>query len=142
MKYPRGVDGSLDRIFSKLVRERADYICEHCGINLRHDPRRMHCAHIHSRKHRSTRWRGNGACCLCASCHRRFTDFPIEWQGAARKILGDGEYEDCARLANEIRKYTKVEKAEMLEHYKAQLKYMDKRRVDGEIGYLDFVSYD
>lgn len=142
MRYPRGIDGSLDRVFSRLVRERADYECENCGINLRHDTRLAHAAHIHSRKHRATRWHSLGAMCLCASCHRRFTDFPLEWDSAVARILGEPNREDVRRLANCIRKYTKAEKQEMLEHYKAQLKYMERRRAQGEKGYIDFVGFD
>lgn len=142
MKYPKGIDGSLDRIFSKLVRERADYNCENCNRNYRHDTRQAHCAHIHSRKHRATRWDVDGACCLCASCHRHFTDFPLFWRDASRRILGDDRYERATRLANEIRKFTKPEKKEMLEHYRAQLKYLKRRRMDGKQGFIEFVGYD
>lgn len=142
MKYPKGIDGSLDRIFSKVVRESADYTCQHCHTNNRHDTRLAHCAHIHTRKHRATRWHRLGAICLCASCHRRFTDFPVEWEGFVRKTMGDANYDDIRLLANSIRKYTKPEKQEMLEHYRAQHKYLERRRREGTTGFIDFVGYD
>lgn len=142
MKYPKGVDGALDRVFSALVRERSGYNCEHCGKNYRHDTRLAHCAHVHSRNHRATRWHPLGAVCLCASCHRRFTDFPIEWDQAVRNILGVDNRDEVSRLAHGIRKYTKAEKQEMLEHYKAELEVLKQRRLEGEDGYLSFMGYD
>lgn len=39
-------------------------------------------------------------------------------------------------------KYTKADLEEMYQHYVAQLKYMEKRRKDGETGYIDFVGWD
>ena len=133
---------ALDAIFSNLIRERNDYTCEACGKNYRHDTRNAHCAHIHTRKHRPTRWHVDGALCLCAKCHRRYTDFPLEWQGFVRGYYGDDKYESIKRLAWTIRKYTRAEKDEMKTHYRAQLKYMEKRRAGGEGGYIDFVGYD
>jgi hypothetical protein len=45
-------------------------------------------------------------------------------------------------LAHTIRKYTKAEKQEMLIHYRAQFKYLERRRKQGETGYIEFVGYD
>ena len=39
-------------------------------------------------------------------------------------------------------KYTKAELEEMYQHYKAQLKYMDRRRGEGTLGWLEFVAWD
>ena len=142
MKYPKGIDGSLDRLFKDVVRESADYECQDCHRNYRHDTRKAHTAHIHSRQHRPTRWHVDGAICLCASCHRRFTDFPLEWEGFVRTHYGDDKYDLIKRLAWTIRKYTPAEKLEMKEHYRAQLAYMKKRRANGEGGFIDFVGYD
>jgi hypothetical protein len=140
--YPKGIDGQLDRAFSKLVRESADYVCQNCNKQYRHDTRLAHCAHVHSRKHRATRWHVDGAICLCASCHRRYTDFPIEWTDFVRRHLGDERSTLVCKLAHTIRKYTKAEKQEMLVHYRAQFKYLERRRMQGETGYIEFVGYD
>jgi len=142
VKYPKGIDGSLDRAFSGLIREAANYECQHCHKNYRHDTRSMHCAHIHSRKHRATRWHTDGAICLCASCHRRFTDFPLEWADFVRRYYGKDNADDISRLAHTIRKYTSAEKGEMLDHYKAELARIKKLRLEGETGIIELVSYD
>ena len=39
-------------------------------------------------------------------------------------------------------KYTRAELEEMYIHYKAQLAYMERRRKEGETGYIDFVGWD
>ena len=131
-----------DIVFSKLVRERNEYICQSCGYDGRHNPAFMDCAHIHSRKHRATRWHPDGAICLCKSCHRRYTDFPLEWSGFVRELYGDARADEIMRLAHSIRKYTKAEKLEMRKHYREELKKMLDRRKNGETGYLEFVGYD
>ena len=107
-----------DIAFSKAIRESYNYECCHCHINGRHDTGSIHCAHIHTRKHRSTRWRAGaypGAVALCAKCHRRFTDFPLEWAHFLCGFLGDSNYEECKRLAWETRKYTKAEQDDINE---------------------------
>lgn len=133
----------LDIIFSKVIRESYDYQCCACDANYRHDPGYMHCAHIHTRKHRSTRWNSHhGAIALCAKCHRRFTDFPLEWADFLKRFMGESNYDEAKRLAWQVRKYTKAEKKEMLEHYKAQLKYLERQRGEGATGTLPVVSWD
>ena len=66
---------ALDKAFSDAIREAYDFRCCHCEISYRHDPGYMHCAHVHTRKHRSTRWNATyGALALCAKCHRLLHD--------------------------------------------------------------------
>ena len=56
--------------------------------------------------------------------------------------LGVTRYDDLVLRANKPRKYTKADKKEMLEHFKAQLAYMRKRRMKGEVGVIEFVEFD
>lgn len=132
-----------DIAFSKAIREAFDYVCCHCQTNYRHDPGYIHCAHVHTRKHRSTRWNATyGAVALCAKCHRRFTDYPVEWGDFLRRYMGDSNYDEAKRLAWSTRKYTKAERKEMAAHYRAQTKYMELQRVKGKTGLLPIVSWD
>jgi len=39
-------------------------------------------------------------------------------------------------------KHTKVDLEDMYQHYKAQLKYMDRLRLEGKTGWLDIVAWD
>jgi hypothetical protein len=132
-----------DIAFSKAIRESYDYTCCHCEISYRHDPAYMHCAHIHTRKHRSTRWDArHGAVALCAKCHRRFTDYPVEWGEFLRGFLGDDGYDEAKKLAWSVKKYTKAEQKEIAVHYRAQTTYMERLRREGHTGVLPLVSFD
>ena len=132
-----------DVAFSDAVRESYDYTCASCDTNYRHEPGYIHCAHIHTRKHRSTRWNSEyGAIALCAKCHRRFTDFPVEWADFLRRHMGDTNYDHAKRLAWSCRKYTKAEQKEIREHYKKEKERIESLRANGETGYIRLVSYD
>ena len=63
-----------DRLFSLAVRER-DGVCRACGSTYA-----LQCAHIVSRRYHVTRWRLNNAVTLCLPCHKRFTEWPLEWE--------------------------------------------------------------
>ena len=132
-----------DIVFSDAIRESYDYTCCHCEKNYRHDRGYMQCAHVHTRKHRSTRWNSTyGAVALCAKCHRRFTDFPLEWGDFLRRYMGDSNYDEAKRLAWSTRKYTTAEKKEIRCHYRDELKRILSLRMDGDQGYIPLVSYD
>jgi hypothetical protein len=60
----------------------------------------------------------------------------------ARDALGETRYDWLMRRHNQVVKYTRAELEDMYQHYKAQLVYMERRRKEGELGYLDFVSWD
>ncbi len=134
---------ATDKAFSDAIRESHDYTCCKCEKKYRHDPGYIHCAHIHTRKHRSTRWNATyGAVALCAKCHRRFTDFPVEWGDWLRGYMGDSNYDEAKRLAWSVRKYTKAEQREIRLHYRRELERIKKLRENGEQGYIRLISYD
>jgi len=134
---------ATDKAFSDAIRESYDYTCTACSTNYRHDKGYIHCAHIHTRKHRSTRWNSEyGAVALCAKCHRRFTDFPIEWADFLKRYMGDANYDEAKRLAWACRKYTRPEQLEVRRHYQGELKRIEQLRMDGTQGDIRLVSYD
>jgi hypothetical protein len=134
---------ATDKAFSDAIRESYDYTCCKCDRSYRHDPGYMHCAHVHTRKHRSTRWNANyGAIALCAKCHRRFTDFPLEWADFLASFLGHSNYDEAKRLAWTVRKYTKAEQTEIRIHYQVERVRIEGLRAEGEQGYIPLVSYD
>jgi 5-methylcytosine-specific restriction endonuclease McrA len=64
-----------DRLFSQLIRQNGT--CEHCR-----QPQgrvQLQCAHWISRRYAHTRTDFDNAFCLCAGCHRWFTDHPTEF---------------------------------------------------------------
>ena len=132
-----------DIAFSRAVRESYNYICLKCGMDYKHDTGYTDCAHVNTRNHRSTRWNSNyGAVCLCKSCHRRFTAFPLEWGDFLRREFGDSWYNEAKRLSWETRKYTKAEKKEIGAHYRAEEKRIKNERNNGQTGQIKLISYD
>jgi len=131
-----------DIVFSGLIRERADYVCESCHKSYRHDTGYMDCAHVHSRKHQATRYHKDGAIALCKPCHRRFTDYPLEWGDFVRKYYGDGLTDEIKRLAHSIKKWAPGEKDLMYKHYRDELKRLEYLRRTGSTGRLEFVGWE
>lgn len=130
----------LDKVFSDLVRLRANYICEHCGRG-DSDKALLHCAHIVGRKWKGGRWWGDNAVCLHASCHAYFTDHPWEFGVWCNSYLGEGRRE----ILNERRrmqiKYTEADRKDMLKHYRAEYRRMVDLRAAGEVGRIEFVGW-
>ena len=60
--------GSFDRIWSKIVRAKANYKCELCGVTKNNMTLNAH--HIVGRRHLSTRHYIPNGICLCIVCHR------------------------------------------------------------------------
>jgi len=89
---------TLDRIFSLCVRERANWTCECCGENHRHDPAYLDCSHVYGRRHRSTRWSPLNAHALCKKCHRHFTDRPLEFAAWVKTTMSDDDYRELTEL--------------------------------------------
>lgn len=133
----------LDRVFSDLVRERAEWTCERCETFYPEGRRQgLDCSHLFSRRHRNTRWHPDNAFAHCRGCHQYLGGNPVEFAGWAKHQLGEARFEDVSRRHHMTVKYTKADLEEMYIHYKAQLEYMRKRRANGEKGYIDFVSWD
>jgi hypothetical protein len=68
--------------------------------------------------------------------------FPVEWRDFVREQHGYENFEEIRRLANSVRKYTKDDKRQILEHLKAQHKYIERRRMEGEQGFIDWAGWD
>lgn len=133
----------LDAVVSDLVRERADWTCEHCHKVF---PERkgagLHCSHYWGRRNRSTRWMGDNLFAHCFGCHQKLGGSPHKFKAWVFKQLGETRYDELTLRANKPRKYTKADRKEMQTHYKAQLVYIRKRRSNGDLGYIDFVNWD
>jgi hypothetical protein len=86
--YGKGAKGKATRLHSLVVRSRGR--CEACGDA---DYQKLQCAHVVSRKYNATRVDPDAALCLCWVCHRRFTDWPVEWATFLNGYLGAEKYE-------------------------------------------------
>ena len=57
----------LDRMFSRLVRSRADWACVRCGKRFRWGDSALHCSHFHSRRLKSVRFDLENGESMCAA---------------------------------------------------------------------------
>ncbi len=82
-----------DKAFSLMIRQR-DGVCvaNRARTEKCESPRYLQCAHIHSRSYSATRLDPENAVTLCRSCHRYFTDRPLEWAEFIGEILGENYY--------------------------------------------------
>ncbi|MGI5828440.1 MAG: hypothetical protein ACOX6V_05470 [Patescibacteria group bacterium] len=87
-----------DRLFSQLVRMRN--VCEWCGA--KNDT--LQCAHVFSRKYLNTRWASLNCLCLCAKCHFKAHQEPVEFVEFVKKYLGEETYAELRRLRHKIYK--------------------------------------
>lgn len=87
---PKGAKGAADRIFSEIIRS-VGY-CENC---FRKPPLvQLQCAHIISRRYSNTRVDIRNAMCLCAGCHRYYTDHPVEFSKFVQRSWAAEFYDD------------------------------------------------
>ena len=96
--YGKGPKGTATKKHSAVVRLRGE--CEASGY--RSDCQRDHAlqaAHINSRRYNSTRTLLNNAFCLCASCHKFFTDFPREFSRFISTTWAQDIYENLTDLS-------------------------------------------
>jgi len=104
-----------DKLFSQYIRSLGK--CEWCG---RRNGVQLQCAHIFSRRFLVTRWLDLNAMCLCAGCHRKAHDNPIEFTEFVKKELGELAYEDLRTIAKTATHKVIVE--EVIEELKTKLK--------------------
>lgn len=130
-----------DAAFSKCVRERANYQCERCGTAHDRSSTGLHCSHIFSRRHRTLRFCGENAQSLCYRCHAWLGGNPADSGLWLVETLGEGHIDLLREKMNSRVKVSKIEEKEIAKHYREQLKIMQAKREDGEVGRIEFESW-
>jgi len=105
--YGKGAKGKATKLHALIVRSRGR--CEGCGS--RHV---LQCAHIISRKYSWTRTNLDNAFCLCASCHRYYTDNPVEFGTFTIDKIGEEKYDELRQRRLSIDKFDWDEEANRL----------------------------
>ncbi len=115
-----------DAAFSDAIRLAKDYTCEHCSKvgGKSKDLPQIDCAHIYGRRFKSVRWDAMNALCLCHTCHREFTESPLDFEVWLKSYLGHGYLEILNEKRNQILKVTKSLRSEIAKHYRAEVKRM------------------
>lgn len=93
----KGAKGKCDALFSKIIRSPG--ACLRCGFT-----DNLQCAHIITRRYSATRCDLRNAWCLCASCHRRLTDWPREHSHFITQTIGSELYEELRAKAEAVTK--------------------------------------
>ena len=130
----------LDVIFSQLVRERANFICEACATNKRLEQSTLDCAHIFSRRNLSLRFHPKGAVSLCRGCHMFYTENPFDWSDWCRDHFGGDLLAELRLVSNQTVKWTKKQREEIYDHYKQELRIMQGKRETTEL-MIDFEQH-
>ena len=105
--YGKGTKGKATRLHSLIVRDRGS--CEACGSG-----NNLQCAHIISRKYSWTRTSLDNAFCLCARCHRHYTDNPVEFGEFTIEMIGTDRYDELIVLRETNAKFDWDTEAERL----------------------------
>jgi len=110
-------------LWSKAVKIKYSYKCAYCKRSDKEA--RLNSHHIFSRRHKATKYDLDNGICLCVD-HHKFKPFSahespefILWM---IDFIGKEKYEDLKRRANSIKKYTEMEKREILNNLKGFIK--------------------
>lgn len=116
VSYGKGDKAKATKLHSVLIRKIG--FCENCrGNNF------LQCAHIISRRYSGTRTDLRNAFCLCASCHRRFTDWPREFSHFITDTWAADIYDEIKVKANNS---VKVDWSKRLEFLKWAEREMER----------------
>lgn len=139
-RYAKIKSDKLDRIFSKLVRERAGWRCERCGTQYEPHSQGLHCSHLMSRRCLALRWHPSNAVAHCYACHLWFGGNPLL---AADWIDGHCGRETASFLRTTFHQYVPVksaDKIEILANLEREYDRMLSERVAGKLGRIEFES--
>ena len=130
-----------DAAFSLCVRERAEWRCERCGSQP--EKQGLHCAHIMSRGHWSTRFDPQNALALCYGCHR-ITEQNRELMliPLVLKVHGELHWDRVFAQAQRPDWRVKKSRKEIAAWYRLKHQGMLEARRRGVVGRIEFAGWD
>lgn len=135
-----------DIVFSKCIRERANWTCERCERYFPEGIARagLDCSHYHGRGAWATRFFSKNAIANCYGCHSYLGTHRDKFDELMIKIFGQDTLDLLLKLKNNTAnaKYLKKNKKDVARHFREQHKIMEKKRNDGFTGYLLFEDYE
>lgn len=117
VSYGKGDKGKATKLHAELIRSTGE--CEHCFA--RPPQVQLQCAHIQGRKSSATRTQLRNAFCLCAGCHRMFTDKPLNFSRWITQTWAQEYRDELIRLSNTPTKMDWSEELKRLRLLKLQL---------------------
>jgi len=128
-----------DILFSYLVRERSNWICEYCHRDFNHNHGGLHCSHFYGRSGVGTRWHPWNAFSHCFTCHQKLGDNPPLFAEWVEKQLGSEKFARLRIMGGKPTKMSKFDKEIIHTHYLKEKKRILKLRDEGSIGRLEFL---
>ena len=126
----------IDNVFSQLIRERANWQCESCGLNLYDNRASLHCSHLESRRHRALRWHSDNAVAHCFICHEKLgNNRPLFDEWIVGKF-GQKRLDWLQRQKAKPFKIIKPDKELIYQYLSSQLQDLLQIRDSGEYSYV------
>lgn len=119
-----------DKLFSDIVRLRANYNCERCGKHYDPPTPYIQTSHFYGRKGLSTRYDFDNVAALCGTigfpggCHGYFQDHPNEHREFFLKKLGQKKYDALVLRAHTP---TKIDEKALVIAFKKELEMMNSQ---------------
>ncbi len=128
-----------DSLFSKLVRERANWTCERCGTYYPEGSRQgLDCSHFYTRSRRFVRWNPWNAAAHCVGCHSELGGNPVEFARWINDHLGWEKAGKLEVIANRPVRLKQHRLRDIKANLKASWEDMQARRKAGETGRIEF----
>ena len=143
----------LDRVFCKTIHEAYDYTCAYldCPFCWNDSMRgsgglvagHIECAHYYNRYRSSGRWHPDNVAGLCHGAHAFLEHNKALEVQFFTKLLGETRHDWLVERHQGVYRYKPWERWEMAQHYTAQRKHIERRRVEHlETGFIEVVSWD
>lgn len=116
MKQAKSYKGKCDKLVSKICRSEGR--CQHCGST-----EWLQTSHIVSRRYSATRCDLSNVQCLCAKCHRFYTEWPKEFSRWITESIGVEKYEELKQKAEQPTKVDWQEEYKRLLEIDSQQEY-------------------
>ena len=117
---------SLDKLFSKYIRLRANGVCEYCGRVC--NPKGYHTHHFIGRRYLNTRYQPDNGAALCFSCHNLVSDFPRINQEFLTKRVGSERADELELIARTYKKMTSERREQIKADLKERIKQFEQIR--------------
>lgn len=134
----------LDAIFSRCVREAADWTCERCGKAYERGAQNLHCSHLWGRRLRSGRWNPLNAVAHDAACHMLLGENPelfSEWIREHHGGIHSDRYQRWYALRQQVVKVRAKDREDIYQHFVRVHAEMLACRDRGITGRIEFRGY-